>query len=157
MQLLTIFIVLSILNVVLNTIKAIVTVNGGKQAAAIINAITFYVYTYVIIFTNCELSMHLKAIITGVINYIGVYIVKLIEEKSRKDKLWKIEATLEKCFNWEAVPKGLKDEGISCNYIDIGKYIILNCYCETQKDSQNAKRTLDACGAKYFVSETKLL
>ena len=157
MKLLTIFIVLSILNVILNTIKSIVTVNGGKMAAALINAITFFVYTYVIIYTNCELSMHLKAGITAIINFIGVYVVKLVEEKARKDKLWKIEATLKKCSNWEAVPRGLEEEGISCNYIDIGKYIILNCYCETQKDSRNAKRTLDACGAKYFVSETKLL
>lgn len=157
MQLLTIFIVLSILNVMLNTIKSIVTVNGGKMTAALINAITFFVYTYVIIYTNCELSMHLKAIITAIVNFIGVYIVKFIEEKSRKDRLWKIEATLKKCFNWEAVPRGLEKNGISCNYIDIGKYIILNCYCETQEDSRNAKRILNAYGAKYFVSETKLL
>ena len=119
MQLLTIFIVLSILNVILNTIKSIVTVNGGKIAAALINAITFFVYTYVIIYTNCDLNMHLKAGITALINFVGVYIVKLVEEKSRKDKLWKIEATLKKCANWEAVPKGLEEEGISCNYIDI--------------------------------------
>lgn len=157
MKLLIIFIGLSILNVILNTIKSIVTVNGGKQSAAIINAITFFVYTYVIIYTNCELPMFLKAVITAVTNYIGVYIVKLIEEKSRKDKLWKIEATIKKCPNWEAVPQGLKDDGISCNYVDIGKYIIINCYCETQKDSRNAKRTLDACQAKYFVTETKIL
>lgn len=157
MQLLIIFIVLSILNVILNTIKSIVTVKGGKLAAATINAITFFVYTYVIIYTNCDLSMHLKAGITAVINFVGVYIVKHIEEKARKDKLWKIEATLKKCPNWEAVPKGLEEEGISCNYIDIGKYVIINCYCENQRDSKNAKRTLNACGAKYFVSETKIL
>lgn len=157
MQLLTLFIVLSILNVILNTVKSIVTVKGGKLAAAFINAITFFVYTYVIIYTNCELNMHLKAGITAIINFVGVYIVKLIEEKARKDMLWKIEATIEKCPNWEAVPKGLKDDGISCNYIDIGKYIIINCFCETQTQSANAKRTLDACQAKYFVSETKIL
>ena len=156
-QLLTIFIILSVLNVILNTIKSIVTVKGGKMAAALINAITFFVYTYVIIYTNCELNMHLKALITGLINFVGVYAVKWFEEKARKDMLWKIEATIEKLPNWEAVPKGLKDDGISCNYIDIGKYIIINCFCETQIQSANAKRTLDACGAKYFVSETKIL
>jgi uncharacterized protein YebE (UPF0316 family) len=157
MQLLIIFIVLSILNVILNTVKSIITVKGGKLAAASINAITFFVYTYVIIYTNCELNMHLKAGITAIINFVGVYIVKYIEAKVRKDKLWKIEATIKKDFYWEAIPNELQEVGISCNYIDIGKYIIINCYCETQEDSKKAKRALDACGAKYFVSETKLL
>lgn len=155
MQLLTIFIVLSILNVILNTIKSIVTVNGGKQSAAIINAITFFVYTYVIIYTNCELPMFLKAVITAVTNYIGVYVVKLIEEKSRKDKLWKVEATIPKEYT-SAVDFDLKD--VPHSYIEgIGKYTIFNFYCATQKDSTKVKDIINQYNAKYFVSETKLL
>ena len=155
MQLLTIFIVLSILNVILNTIKSIVTVNGGKIAAALINAITFFVYTYVIIYTNCELSMHLKAVITAIVNFIGVYIVKLIEEKSRKDKLWKVEATIPKKYA-KAVDFDLKD--VPHSYIeDIGKYTIFNFYYATQKDSTKVKDIINQYNAKYFVSETKLL
>ena len=155
MQLLTIFIVLSILNVILNTIKSIVTVSGGKQSAAIINAITFFVYTYVIIYTNCELPMFLKAVITAVTNYIGVYIVKLIEEKSRKDKLWKVEATIPKEYT-NAVDFDLKD--IPHSYIEgIGKYTIFNFYCATQKDSAKVKDIINQYDAKYFVTETKIL
>ena len=105
MQLLTLFIVLSILNVILNTVKSIVTVKGGKLAAAFINAITFFVYTYVIIYTNCELNMHLKAGITAIINFVGVYVVKLIEEKARKDKLWKVEATVKHAYKEEILQK----------------------------------------------------
>ena len=155
MQLLTIFIVLSILNVILNTIKSIVTVSGGKQSAAIINAITFFVYTYVIIYTNCELPMFLKAVITAVTNYIGVYIVKLIEEKSRKDKLWKVEATIPKEYT-NVVDFDLKD--IPHSYIEnIGKYTIFNFYCATQKDSAKVKDIINQYDAKYFVTETKIL
>lgn len=155
MQLLTIFIVLSILNVILNTIKSIVTVSGGKQSAAIINAITFFVYTYVIIYTNCELPMFLKAVITAVTNYIGVYIVKLIEEKSRKDKLWKVEATIPKEYT-NAVDFDLKD--VPHSYIEgIGKYTIFNFYCATQKDSAKVKDIINQYDAKYFVTETKIL
>ena len=51
-----IFVILSIANVILNTVKSIVTVKGGKLAAALINGITFFVYTYVIIYTNCDLN-----------------------------------------------------------------------------------------------------
>ena len=53
MTLLLIFVGLSIVNVILNTLKTTITVKGGKFAAAMINAITFFVYTYVIIYTNC--------------------------------------------------------------------------------------------------------
>ena len=157
MKLLTIFIVANLVNVIIQTIKSIATIKCGKMTAAWVNGLAYGFYTYIVILMSADLPLLAKCFIIGVCNLIGVYVVKLFEEKMRKDKLWKIEATLKKCDNWEAVPKGLKDDGISCSYIDIGKYIIINCYCETQADSRNAKRTLDACDAKYFVSETKIL
>lgn len=152
-QLLTLFIVLSILNVILNTIKSIVTVKGSPLVASLVNGLTFFVYTYVIIFTNCELNMHLKAIITAVVNIIGVYIVKLIEEKARKDKLWKIEMTIPTQY-LEAVDFDLKD--IPHNYIKISeKHTLFNFYCATQKDTIKVKDIVNQYGAKYFISETK--
>ena len=156
-QLLILFIILSIVNVILNTIKSIITVNGGKFGAALINAITFFVYTYVIIYTNCELPMLTKAIITGVVNFIGVYIVKLVEEKMRKDKLWKIELTTETKYA-EKLHADLESFNIPHNYItNVGKWTIFNCYCMTQKESAFVKEVCNRNHAKYFVSETKNL
>lgn len=157
MKLLIIFIVLSVLNVVLNTVKSLVTVNGGKIAAAAINAITFFVYTYVIIYTNSDLPMLTKASITALCNFIGVYIVKLIEEKVRKDKLWEVKMTLPKDSPWQEIIKQFEAKFIPCNYIDINKYILINCYCATQKESKAVKEILDFHGAKHFVSESKTL
>ena len=156
-QLLIIFILLSIINVILNTLKSILTVNGGKFAAALINAVTFFVYTYVIIYTNCELSMHLKAVVTAVINFIGVYIVKYFEEKARKDKLWKIEVTVPR-GEFEKLKSVSKDLNLSFNFVDIEKYVIFNYYAENQFESQRVKDVLSCFkGVKYFVSETKIL
>ena len=155
MNLLIIFIVLSIINVVLNTIKAIVTVKGGWLSSALINGLTFFVYTYVLIYTNCDLDMHLKAAITGVINIVGVAIVKIIEQKMRKDKLWKVEATIPSKYT-NAVHFDLAD--IPHNYIEnVGKYTLFNFYCATQKESAKVKDIINQYGAKYFVSETKIL
>lgn len=152
-QLLTLFIVLSILNVILNTIKSIVTVKGSPFVASLVNGLTFFVYTYVIIFTNCELNMHLKAIITAVVNIIGVYIVKLIEEKARKDKMWKIEMTIPTQY-LEAVDYDLAE--IPHNYIKISeKHTLFNFYCATQKETIKVKEIVNQYGAKYFISETK--
>lgn len=152
-QLLTLFIVLSVLNVILNTIKSIVTVKGGALSAALVNGITFFVYTYVIIFTNCELNMHLKAIITAVVNIVGVYVVKLIEKKARKDKLWKVEMTIPTQY-LEAVDFDLAD--IPHSYIKISnKHTLFNFYCATQKETTKVKEIVNQYGAKYFISETK--
>lgn len=158
MNLLIIFVVLSIVNVVLNTVKSIVTVKGGWLSSALINGLTFYVYTYVLIYTNCDLDMHLKAVITGLINIVGVAIVKIIETKMRKDKLWKVEATFPHKDNfahnlkvWAEVNK------IPMNYIDIDKYFIVNFYSATQKESLAIKEFIKKFDGKYFASETKIL
>lgn len=155
MQLLIIFIVLSIINVILNTVKSIVTVNGGKMSAALINAITFFVYTYVIIYTNCELPMFTKALITAIVNFIGVYAVKWIEEKARKDKLWKVEMTIPTEYA-NAVDFDLKD--VPHSYITISpKHTLFNFYCATQSESQKVKDIANQYEAKYFVAESKTL
>lgn len=157
-QLFILFVILSIVNVILNTIKSIVTVNGGKLSAALINAITFFVYTYVIIYTNCELPMFTKALITAIVNFIGVYAVKWIEEKARKDKLWKIEATFSHNENFiHNLTVWAEVNHISFNYIDIGKYYVVNFYCPTQKESIITKEFIYKFNGKYFVSETKNL
>lgn len=152
-----IFVSLSIVNVVLNTMKSIITVKGGVIAAALINGITFYVYTYVLIYTNCELNMHLKALVTGLINVVGVGIVKLVEMKMRKDKLWKVELTVTS-DNAEKLHNDLNAFGIPHNFIpEVGKWTIFNCYCATQKESAFVKEICDRNNAKYFVTETKNL
>ena len=154
-QLFILFVILSIVNVILNTIKSIVTVNGGKLSAALINAITFFVYTYVIIYTNCEVPMFTKALITAIVNFIGVYAVKWIEEKARKDKLWKVEMTIPTEYA-NAVDFDLKD--VPHSYITISpKHTLFNFYCATQNESQKVKDIANQYEAKYFVAESKTL
>lgn len=159
-QLLIIFIVLNILNVVIQTIKSIATVKCDKVIAAIINAIAYGLYTVVTVYMLCNLPLAWKAFIVAMCNLVGVYVVKWAEEKSRKDKLWKVEATIHNCGtdpDWDDCIIALKDAGIPFNYIDIQKYILINCYCATQAESAKVKQILDAHGAKYFVSESKTL
>ena len=93
-KLLITFILLNITNVIIQTIKSLVTVKCGKTAAALINAAAYGLYTVVVIYTVCELPLYLKALIVAICNLVGVYVVKLIEERARRDKLWKVEATI---------------------------------------------------------------
>ena len=156
MKLLILFIVLNIFNVILQTVKSIITIKCGKMASAIINAVAYGLYTIVTIYLMCELPLWWKAGIVAGCNFVGVYVVKLIEEKARKDKLWKVEATvLPSRAEW--LISRLTEQRIPFNYIDVEKYVIFNIYCATQNESSIAKAHLDVANAKYFVSESKTL
>jgi uncharacterized protein YebE (UPF0316 family) len=158
---LAVFVVLNVLNVVIQTVKSIATIKCGAWVAAGINALAYGLYTVVVVYMNADgLGLLWKAIIIGLANLLGVYVVKVIEIKSRKDKLWKVEATI---HSQGIEPKyddciiALKGSGVPFNYIDAEKYIIINCYCATQSESSRVKNILNEYGAKYFVSESKTL
>ena len=154
-NLLIIFIVLNIFNVIIQTVKSIVTVKCGKTAAALTNAIAFGLYTVVTVYLMCDLALWLKALIVALCNLVGVYVVKLIEEKARKDRLWKVEATIPAKYT-EAVHLDLRT--VPHSYIEnIGNYTIFNFYCATQEDSKRVKDIINQYEAKYFVSESKNL
>ena len=157
MELLIIFIALNIVNVILQTVKSLATVKCEKVAAAVVNAVAYGLYTIVLVYTMCDLPLMWKASIVALCNFIGVYVVKLIEEKARKDKLWKVEATVP-FEEWETLDYNLTNHFIQHNYILLGeKYAVFNIYCPTQNDSKFAKKILDEHNAKYFVSESKTL
>ena len=159
-KLLLVFIVLNIANVIIQTVKSIATVKCGKGMAALINALAYGLYTIVTVYLMCELDLYLKAGIVAVCNLVGVYVVKWAEEKARKDKLWKVEATIPNqgisAENDDCLIE-LRNANIPMNYIDINKYILVNCYCATQTESKVVKEILDKYNAKYFVSESKTL
>ena len=156
MELLIIFITLNIVNVILQTVKSLATVKCGKVAAAIVNAVAYGLYTIVLVYTMCDLPLMWKASIVALCNFIGVYVVKLIEEKARKDKLWKVEMTLPP-EHAEKVHAMLQLVGVPHNYINIEKYVLFNCYCATQAESARVKTIANDFEAKYFVSESKTL
>lgn len=155
-QLLTLFIVLNIFNVIIQTVKSIVTVKCGKTIASVVNAIAYGLYTVVTVYTMCDLPLMTKALVVAICNLIGVYVVKWFEEKARKDRLWKIEATfgkseniIEKLKAWEEICE------VPFNYIDLEKYVIVNFYCPTQKESKLTKEFIEINNGKFFISETK--
>ena len=158
MNMLIVFIALTILNVVIQTIKSIATIRCGKTIASLINAVAYGLYTYVIFFTSADgIDLHTKALITAFANLVGVYIVKLCEEKARKDKLWKVEATVP-VANVGELSAVLEDYGLPYNcFKTSGEHRIFNIYCATQEQSKFAKLALDGHFAKYFVSESKTL
>lgn len=157
MKILITFIILNVVNVILQTVKSIVTVKCDKVAAAVVNAVTFAVYTVVLVYMSCELSTIAKALVVGACNLIGVYIVKAIEEKTNKDKLWKIEMTCPTEYH-DHIIQALLVHGLSYNtYAIDDRYFGVNVYAPTQKESEKTKLIVSKYNVKYFVSESKVL
>ena len=156
MNTILLFALCAAVNVILSTIKSILTVNGGKVSASLINAITYGFYSYVIVLTSADgIPIWLKMAITAVCNFVGVYFVKWIEEKARKDKLWKVELTVPTKYT-NTIDFDLHD--VPHSYIELSdKHTLFNFYCATQKESAKVKAIANQYEAKYFVAESKNL
>ena len=156
MKLLILFIVMNVLNVIVQTAKSLATIKCGKMGAAIVNAVAYGLYTYIVILTMCNIPLIWKCIIVALANFVGVYIVKWVEEKARKDKLWRVEMTVNTKLA-DKMHNELNYFGISHYWINAGKHTVFNVFCPTQKESAFVKHLADKHHAKYFVSESKTL
>ena len=153
-----IFTIATVINITLSTIRSLCTIKGGKWLSATTNAICYGFYPLVVMLTAKD-TVHIlvNMLITAVANFVCVWLIKFCEEKARKDKLWKIETSVDKYYRDEIIYY-LKSYDISFNYIDnIGNYTIFNIFCPTQQDSTIVKTLLSKFNAKYFVSESKIL
>jgi uncharacterized protein YebE (UPF0316 family) len=160
MKLLILFIVMNVLNVVIQTIKSICTIKCGKAVASIVNAVAYGLYTYIIVLTNCDLPLLAKCLIVASANFVGVYVVKFFEEKARKDKLWKVEATIQNLIYFtDYIKAECEKNKIPYSILNVENvdYVVFNFYCATQEKSRIVKQICDGCNAKYFVSESKTL
>lgn len=155
MNLIILFFILTIINVIFSTIKSIVTINGSPFVASFISALYYGYYNIVLIYTVADFPLWQKVAVTFICNLIGVYIVKWGEARVRKDKLWEVRATVPMEFT-NSVHRAL--DQIPHNYIpNIGKYTIFNIYCATQEESVRVKKIINHYEAKYFVVESKEL
>lgn len=155
MKLLLTFIILNVLNVIIQTVKSIVTIKSGKVVASLVNAIAYGLYTIVTVYMLCELPLLWKALIVALCNLVGVFFVKLVEEKTRKDKLWKVETSVLNGYKKDICTLLIKAD-IPFNYIEgIGKYTLFNIFCSTQAQSGAVKEILKTYRVKYFVTESK--
>ena len=155
MNLLLIFVALSIVNVVFSTIKSIVTIKSGPWVASIVSALYYGYYNIVLIYTVADFPLWQKVVVTAGCNLVGVFIVKYGEEKARKDKPWKVELTVPTEYK-NAVDFDLRT--VPHSYIELSdKHTLFNFYCATQADSAKVKVIANQYEAKYFVAESKNL
>lgn len=152
MNLILIFFVAQLINVVLSTLKSVITIKGGKNWAALINAIS-YGFNTIVIKSLADISMELAVAITIVTNLVGVYTGLMIIERFRKDQLWKITVTIP-TEELKAFKLALNTQDIS--YIayetSYAAYKVVDIFSKHKADSRLVKNIFKSFKVKYTIS-----
>lgn len=152
-----IFTVCSLVNVILSTMKTILTVRSTKVVASIINAVTYGFYA-IVVKQLASLDLTVTVIVTIATNLIGVYLSMWIMDKMKKDCLWKISVTTKN----KSIAKKIENFDIEYTMSPIQykneTYYSIEIFSKNQKDSSIIKNILNEYKVKYNVTEiTKTL
>ena len=152
-----IFTVCSLVNVILSTMKTILTVRSTKIVASIINAVTYGFYA-IVVKQLASLDLTVTVIVTIATNLIGVYLSMWLMDKMKKDCLWKISITTKD----KSIVKKIENFDIEYTMSPIQykkeTYYSIEIFSKNQKDSTIIKNILNEYKVKYNVTEiTKTL
>lgn len=149
------FILLSIVNVIFSTVRSIITIKGGRRSASFVSAGYFAFYNIVLLYTVADFPMWEKCVITFICNYVGVSIVKFLEKRFEKERLWKIECSVSEKA-WRNHKYLLENVDVPHNYHRIsGGYIAINFYCKNKEQTSLVKPFIENAGAHYVILENK--
>lgn len=156
MNAILIFAIATVVNVTLSTIRSLCTINGGKWLSAITNAICYGFYPLIVMLTaKGTVGIIVNMCITAVANFVCVWLIKYVEEKSRKDKMWKVEIAVPHQFT-KIMHQDLKFSQIEHNFTEVGSWTMFNCYCMTQLQTKHAVEYAKAYKGKYSAYESKI-
>ncbi len=152
-----IFAIATVINVTLSTIRSLCTINGGKWLSATTNAICYGFYPLIVMLTaQGTVDIIINMCITAVANFVCVWIIKFVEEKARKDKLWKVEMAIP-LDSADYVIDVMNGTTIPHNYNYLGKWCVFNCYCATQEQSRAVADLAKRRGGKISAYESKTI
>jgi uncharacterized protein YebE (UPF0316 family) len=151
-----IFAIATVVNVTLSTIRSLCTIKGGKWVSAISNAVCYGFYPLIVMLTaKGTVDIIVNMTITAVANFVCVWIIKYIEEKAKKDKLWKVEIALDKDYT-TTIHHYLERRKIPHNYLEVGSWVMFNCYCATQEDTKLITQLAKTYNGKISAYESQL-
>ena len=151
----TVFIVIQLINVFLSTIKSVITVNGSKTTAAVINAVS-YTFGAVITKLLTQQSFIVAILVTFLSNLIGVYAAKFFLEATKKEKLWLYLATMTTEEEQQKVEKELKYRNIQFTLLtaENNRYFI-TIFSYSKAESAFIIELLKQYHIKYSVLENQ--
>jgi hypothetical protein len=156
MQVILVFFFISLINVILQTAKSVLTIKASRAVASTINAIAFGFYTIVVKMIGGT-DIYVAAGLTVLANLIGVWVALLLIDKFKKDKVWRIIISCNKNI-CEAITDLLQANKIPYSLSPIlykdHSLFELCIYSNNQSESLVIKDILSHFNVKYFVSES---
>ena len=147
-QTIIIFIVLQFLNVVLSTLRSVLTVKGSKLVASIASAVAYGVYSILTVVMVKSVDLWLVVLVTVVTNLVGTYLSKWLLEKFHKDDLWEIVTTVE-TKDTDTVHSQLKENSIDHYFVNLdNNKTIFYIYSKNQNESVAIKQITDKVGGR---------
>ena len=145
-----VFCICSLVNVILSTLKTLIMVNAGRGSAIIINAVCYGFYTLVV--KQLTSVDYMTAVtVTILANIVGVWISYKIMDLFKKDKLWRITVTLKNKKALDEWRENLEKYNIGVTPIE--KTNSIDIYSYNQKESAIIKNILGNYDYKYFIQE----
>lgn len=150
---LAIFIAIQFVNVILSTVKSVMTVNGDKLSASLWNTVSYCVGAVVTKMLTQQ-SFEIIIIVSAVTNMIGTYVGKWILEKMRHERLWTINATIRNRSQKYVEDEFLK-RGVQYTLLPaVNDRMLLCTYSYSKAESSLVKEILDHESVRYTVVES---
>lgn len=146
------FFLISLVNVILSSIKSICTVRYGRGVNIFTNVLAYSFYV-IVVKQTADLPLTITVVSTAIANAVGVWLSYAILDRLQKDRLWKVEVVVPKCFT-EQLNRELSE--IPHNYIELGPKTLFNFYCETKTATSNVIKHCKNYNGKFFAAENKL-
>ncbi len=152
MTLLIGFIIATLINVILSTLKSVITVKGGRLVASIVNAVA-YGFNTICIKNISDVELWVAIVVTVVSNLVGVYIALTIMKRFEKERLWKITISVpaESLKDFKSDLLGAK-LGFIIYETSYEKYKVVDVFSNGKEESRTLKKLLSQYNAKYTIN-----
>lgn len=150
-----VFAIIQVVNVILSTVRSILTVNGSKLTASLVSSIS---YTIGAIITKMVTQQNFEVIIvvTFMTNLIGVYVAKLILEKTKKERIWTVTATLRPDTK-DLVEGELLKRGVKFTLCPaLNDRFLISIFSYSRGESTIVKEIMDKNQIKFTITENFL-
>lgn len=152
-DLLLAFFISQLVNVILSTVKSVLTVKGTRLTATIINTVSYTLNAAVISQIGNVDNIYIVCIFTAITNIIGVWFSLWLLDKLRKESLWRISATVRTQYA-ESLKKDLTTAGIGFITYNTNwaKRVPIDVFSSGREESRKIKEIFNAYDVKYTIS-----
>ena len=147
-----VFFACQLINVILSTIKNVVTIKGTKITASVFSAVNYAVNT-IILKTIADVPLWVAVVVSASCNLIGVYIGLWITEKMRKEQFWKITVTIP-TGSYENFKNDLNNQDIDFIVYETSwkDYKVIDVFAKHKSTSKKVKEIFKNYDVKYTIS-----